>query len=169
MARLKTFLIYLLLFIALYLFVSIIAYGYLVNTYKSIEKYEIDTSFPAIQIVEAKATYINGYIVGKITNNMGKKINATYLKVDFYSANQTKMGTKYVKVENFNANEIKEFKVNFQYENIASYKMSFVDRMPTTQEKEFKFELTDRTKLLFMAGALFVIYKLPSGFLPFIF
>ena len=127
MARLKQFGIYIILFIALYVVTSVLAYLYIANLYKDITDYEILANSPEITILESKKTYINGYVLGTVKNNTGNDIAKEYIRIDFYNKSEHYMGTKYVGLNDFKNGETLEFKANFRYENITSYKVSFED------------------------------------------
>jgi len=85
MKRMKTFFIYLLLFIAFYIFVSVMSYLFAKSSYSNIYSYEIATESPKVTIKESKATSTNGYIIGTVKNDTASTIEKINLKVDFYS------------------------------------------------------------------------------------
>jgi hypothetical protein len=126
MSRLKTFLWYVILIALLYLFTDFVTFNFLTNSYKNIDSYEKLESSPEIVLVEAKATATNGYVNGQVKNTTNSLINATALKVDFYS-NGSYMGTNYVKIDNFKRNQTIEFNVTFRYKNVDHIKLGFTD------------------------------------------
>ena len=136
MKRVKTFFLYALLIVVAYVLFSYMAYGFISKTYRNIEKYEILANSPAVQIIENKATYVNGYIVGRVTNNTDALIHSTYMKIDLYNTRDNYMGTKYVHLENFQVNEVKEFKVNFKFDGIARYTIDFEEEPSIIIEEE---------------------------------
>ena len=81
MDRLKTFLIYLILFIALYFFVDFASFAYIKTTYNDLTDFTIDVENPKIKIQEAKVTYINGYIKGTILNNTYEEIRKSIFEI----------------------------------------------------------------------------------------
>lgn len=127
MARMKTFLKYLILFILLYIIFDFFTYKYLVNSYKNIKTYEIVAESPEVKIEEAKATAVNGYIKGTVKNTTGKNIEKTNIKIDLYNTRGSNLGTKYVKLDNFTQNELREFNINFKATNISHFEVSFTD------------------------------------------
>ncbi len=127
MARMKTFLKYLIIFIAIYVIFDFFTYRYLVNSYKNIKTYEIIKKSPEVKIEEAKATAVNGYVKGTVKNNTGAKIDKTNIKIDLYNSRGSNLGTKYIKLENFTANEVREFNINFRASNISHFEVSFTD------------------------------------------
>lgn len=112
------------------------AYLYIANLYKNITQYEILANSPEITILESKGTYINGYVLGTVKNDTGSDIDQKYIKIDFYNKSEHYMGTKDVKLSNFKNGETLEFKANFKYENIASYKVSFEDTPTVLSEND---------------------------------
>lgn len=127
MARMKTFLRYLIIFVAIYVIFDFFTYRYLVNSYKNIKTYEIVEKTPEIKIEEAKSTAVNGYVKGIVKNNTGEKINKTNIKIDLYNSRGSNLGTKYIKLENFSSNEVREFNINFKASNISYFEVSFTD------------------------------------------
>ena len=97
MKRMKTFFIYLMIFILFYLFVSVMSYLFVKTAYKDIYSYEIETKSPQIKIKESKATSANGYIIGTIKNDSKEYIDKINMKIDFYSARGVNLGTRVVK------------------------------------------------------------------------
>ena len=152
MERMKTFFKYLLLFIIFYIFVSIMSYLFVKSAYKEIYNYEIETESPKITIKESKATSANGYIVGTIKNDTGKLIDKINLKVNFYSPRGINLGTKVAKIENFKENELKEFRINYEFNNVKSYNVSL------TTDDVLEYESGDifntKAKMYWLLGAL---------------
>lgn len=139
MQRMNVFLKYLLVFIILYVLFDFLTYRYLVNSYKNIKTYEIVDKAPNVIINEAKATAVNGYIVGEVTNNTGVDIQRTNIKLDLYNTRGNNVGTTYLKLEDFKSNEIREFKLSFRGSNVSDIKISFTSENVDTQiEKETK-------------------------------
>ena len=97
MKRMKTFMKYLIAFIALY-FISNFLIGYiLVSNYDAIpsESGKVESSNYDITISEAKATNANGIINGSISKKEGSQEQDQYLKVDFFSKLGNLIGTEY--------------------------------------------------------------------------
>ena len=80
MARMKTFLIYLLILVAFYIVSSILAYWYIQTTYSTIESHVIENPNIQVAIDDAEATLVNGYVSGTITNTSEEAINTIYIK-----------------------------------------------------------------------------------------
>ena len=129
MARMKKFLLYLVLFILLYCTVNVLTYLYMRNTYKDLN-YEADTNpLFTINIEEAKTSYSGGYINGNVTNNSGVLIDTNYVKADLYK-NNIYIGTKYQEIKYFNVRETTQFSINYEYTKINLVKISIVNELP---------------------------------------
>ena len=69
MSRMKTFFIYAVLIVAFYFLSNILIYLFIKGTYKDITG---EIAADNIEVVKAEATYVNGYIDGKITLELAK-------------------------------------------------------------------------------------------------
>ena len=156
MARMKKFLIYLLVVVAVYFFVDFTSFAYIKTTYEDLTEFSINMENPKTKITEAKATYINGYIKGNLLNNEEYTIDKKYVKFEFFSPNNVFLGKKYVKLENFKPNQEKEFEVRFNLENVKSYKISLVDETENVTEEELT--LDTETKGLLLITTLIFLY-----------
>jgi len=158
MARMKTFFIYLILFVAFYLLTDILIYFSTKDNYKDLTNYEITVSSPEIQITEYKASYSKGHISGIATNNTDKLIDKIILKFDFYNDNGSYMGTKYEEMKYFNIGENIKFTVNFGYEKVESVKISLADEIPSS------IDITDAKQVVEkwwpFAGLIVLMYAL---------
>ena len=96
MARMKTFLIYLLILVAFYIVSSLLAYWYIQSTYSTIESHVIENTNIKVEISDAEATLVNGYVSGTITNTSEEAINTKYIKFDLFSERGNKILSKYV-------------------------------------------------------------------------
>lgn len=157
MESVKKFFVYILMFVALYIFVSLASYGFILNTYKNLNNYEILSQSPKIEIVESKATNVNGYVVGRITNNTGSEIEQKYIKIDFYTENDTYLGTEYVEIKDFSKDEVLEFKSSFKYNGVEKYKINCVNSIVATSEDNTRVT-KDAFMLMGIAGIIMFFY-----------
>lgn len=127
MARMKTFLRYLIIFVVVYFLFDFFAYRYLANTYKNIQTYEIEESNLKVTINEAKATAVNGYVNAKVKNETGEKIDKKYVRIDLYTAKGNNVGTQYVAIENLEPDVAIEFNQKFKAKNVKHIKIGFTD------------------------------------------
>ena len=125
--RKKTLLMYLIIFIIFYAFVSIMTYMFVHGAYEPITNYAIvqpkDIEPKDIEIVieDARATNVNGYIKAKANNNTGNYVKEAYLKIDFLSERKVNMGTKYVDLSGLIEDETAKFEVKFKFENVNMF------------------------------------------------
>lgn len=156
MDRMKTFFIYLLIFVAVWFFVDFASFAYIKTTYEDLTKFVIDVTNPKLKIHESKATYINGYIKGEYLNNSEEKIEKQYLKFEFFSKRDVSLGRKYVKIENLEANEVRDFEVRFSLEDVDHYKITLSDDEEDIKQEEL--ELDAETKGWILVTTLLFLY-----------
>ncbi len=155
MGTLKLFIKFAIIFIILYILFDLLIIGFINTNYKYIERCEINVTSPKIDITEAKATSVNGYIKGNIFNDTGNTINQSYIKIEFYSKKDVIMGTKYLKLDNFAINSTKNINVEFSYKNVEYIKIDVLDgEIP----KETELILDQKTKILFFGAGLLALY-----------
>lgn len=128
MKRMKTFGMYLLWFVLLYMFVTVSAYGYIEASYKGIDGIIIKDDKMLITIDEAEATIVNGQIKGQIKNISQEDIGTKYIKIDLISKKGTLILTKYIQVDGLKVGEQKEFNLMFRAENIVKYQAQITDK-----------------------------------------
>lgn len=138
MSRMKTFTIYLLLFIGLYVVSNLLITAYINSSYYKIESYEINESQLTVTIMSAKASKDNGYIEGKISNGTNEKVENKYMKVELFSENNVSLGKEYVKVEQINPGELKNFKVSFSCDNVKHFIITFLTQEQKDEEDASK-------------------------------
>ena len=156
MSTTKKFVIYLIVVIAVYFFVDFTSFAYIKTTYNDLEKYNIEVENPKINITDAKATYINGYVKGNLQNNSEQSINNKYVKLEFFSDNNVSLGKKYIKLEDLKSKYSQDFEVRFNLENVKSFKISLADEGEEIKEEELK--LDEQTKGLMLIGLLVFLY-----------
>ena len=158
MDRMKTFLIYLLIFIAFYFFVDFASFAYVKTTYNDLTKFVIDVQNPTIKVKEAKSTYVNGYIKGSLLNNSEEEIKEEYLKFEFFSKRDVLLGRKFVKLENMVANQEKDFEVSFNLEDVDNYKISVASPNEIENASEEELFSDPRTTGILLLATLILLY-----------
>lgn len=138
MDRMKTFLKYLLMVVAFFVFSNLVINGLLKVSYTDIRNYEINVSQAFVDVTEAKASQRNGYVNGIVKNNTDKVIENKYLKFSMLSKNGNTLGEKYVKIEKLEPGELRKYEVKYDYDNVKTFKIEMVDTKP--EEVDF-FEL----------------------------
>lgn len=133
MDRMKTFFIYAIIVVAFYFLSNLLIYLFINGSYKDITgKVTVNN----IDILEAKATYVNGYIDGKIKNNTQEEITNKYVKIDIYSERNVCLGTKYVEIEKLSANETMDFHIGYKLKDSDRYEISIVDNKIDIEEEQ---------------------------------
>lgn len=150
-------------FVLLFIFVTFMSKAFIRTAYTPIYEYEVVKESPKIEITEAKATKMNGYVKGVITNNTDHKLDNEYIIVDCYSEYDNNIATKYLKVSELEVGQSEEFNVQYRCQGAESLKISTTDQTPDIYN--VNFELTDMQKFGLIIGGMLVYYYLPVGYL----
>lgn len=134
--RIRTFGIYALCVILFFIFSNIMIELALKTSYDPIDTYKTEPTGIEIDINEAKATYVNGYVGGTIKNN-NQEIEKTYIKIDLYTKRDVYMGSKYIELANLKQAETREFRIGFQYTDIDYARITLVNEVPEQVPEEF--------------------------------
>lgn len=154
MAKLKKYLLYVILIVAFWIFSDILIYISINSTYANVNTRVYSIS-PEITVGESKATYVNGYIKGNIKNNTDSIINNKYLKIELYSPRDVKLGTKYIKIENLDVNKYQEFEMWYKFTDVEYVNVTVTDNIENATEEDF---LSQETKYGLILGTLLVLY-----------
>lgn len=154
MKRMKTFFIYALLVVALWIFTDIIIYLAINGTYKPMDT-RVYASTPQVVISESKATYVNGVIKGSIKNNTQGIIDNMYLKIDMYSARDNNLGTKYIKIDNLRQNQVRDFEMGYKFTDVNYVTITTTEHIENTTEDQF---LSQEASFYFIIGTLMFLY-----------
>ena len=130
MERMKTFFKYILALVLLFIFSNLIINGLLKNSYTKIKDYDIDVSGLYVDVTEAKASRWNGNIKGIVKNNTDQPVENKYMKISMLSKNNRMLGEKYIKIDVLEVGQLKKFEVDFDYDNVKSFKIELTDTMP---------------------------------------
>lgn len=137
MARMKTFGLYALCVILFFIFSNVMIELALKASYSPIDIYITEEQGIRINVSEAKATYVNGYVGGTIKNE-NSLIPKTYLKIELYSKRNVCLGKKYVTIENLNQGESRDFRMGFEFTDVEYAKIIKVDEIKEeTVEEDF--------------------------------
>ena len=96
MDKLKKYFIYILLLVGFFILSNFLINVGLNSTYKKITRKEDNLS--QVVIYQEEATFVNGRIKGIVSNT--STINDKYIKFDFYSERNVKLGSKYIEIDN---------------------------------------------------------------------
>lgn len=151
MSRMKTFAKYAIWIILFWILSDVLIYFGLNSTYKDIKLKGENVA--GIEIVEAKATAINGRTKIKIndTNLSGK-----FLKIDLYSSTGVNLGTQYIEIGKVKENESKEIETYFKISEVKSYEVTVVEEMGKSTEGFMDTALSGLTVLGILIKMLFV-------------
>ena len=129
--RIRTFGIYALCVILFFIFSNLTINVTLepIDTYKS-EPYGI-----GIDIKEARATYVNGYVGGNISNK-NDTISKVYMKIDLYTKRDVLIGTKYIEINDLKQNQTQEFRIGFKYTDVDHANINLVDEVSKDTPEE---------------------------------
>lgn len=127
MKRMKTFFIYFILFVGLYVISNLLINAYIKTSYYKITSYNIDVQNATITITTAKASKDGGHIDGKISNNTKEAIENKYMRVELFSENDVSLGKEYVKINSLNPGKLKKFNIDFTCDNVKRFTITLVD------------------------------------------
>lgn len=154
MAKLKKYLLYVIIIVAFWIFSDILIYLSINSSYVNVDT-KVYSISPEITVGESKATYVNGFVKGTIRNNTDSIINNKYLKIELYSPRDVKLGTKYIKIENLDVNKYKEFEMWYKFTDVEYANVTVTDNIENATEEEF---LSQETTYGLILGTLLVLY-----------
>ncbi len=134
MSRMKTFLKYLMIVIAFYVFSNIMINAFLKVSYVDMHDYEINVDQVFIDVSEAKTSKRNGYIKGIVKNNTDVIVENKYLKFSMLSKNGNVLGEKYIRIDKIEPEQLRKFELKFEYDNVKSFKIEMTDTKPEEQD-----------------------------------
>lgn len=130
MKRMKTFFIYFLLLLGLYIVSNLLQNGLILNMYSAIEGNAESNNQLEINVLNAKATNVNGYMNLSITNNSNDYVEQAYAKVDFIDKYNLNAITQYAIINDLEPGQTNNYKINFRGNKINEYNISFVSELP---------------------------------------
>ena len=143
MKRMKTFFIYLILFISFYIFSNVMIYLNIRSISKDIGNGNIDFQNPEITIEEAKASRVNAIIKGKIKTNAEQPVQYKYIRVDLLSDKGKVLNSRFIDLSQVADNEEKEFAVRTNTENVKGYRLVLTDINDTNAIDIKMFEMSE--------------------------
>lgn len=130
MKRMKSFFIYFLLFAALYIVSTLLENGLILSIYGDIYGNAYNSNQLTINVSEAKATNVNGYVMLDITNNSNEYIDSSYAKIEFIDKYDLNAITEYATITDLEPGESKNYKITFEGNKIEKYNIRFVSEIP---------------------------------------
>ena len=116
-------------FILLFAFVTIGSIIAVKSMYHNITSYEIISNNPVVTVTEAKATNVNGYIKGNITNESEENIEDKYLCFLLCDENNEVISKEYLEIESLASNETKSYELKFKRDNIERFYIIVTDKI----------------------------------------
>lgn len=156
MGTLKKFRIYLILFVAFFLFTGFLTYVAMKDNYKDLNNYEIKTDSPKIEVTESRATRTHGYIKGSVTNNTGEFMPLKYLQINLYDENDVYLGSEYKELKYFNINETIKFDISYRYNSVNKITLKITDEIAKNENNYFFNNVDDETLKLALPIARFM-------------
>ena len=112
---------YFIWFILLFAFVTIGTIFAVKSMYHDIRVYEIQSQNPEVVVDEAKATNVNGYIKGNITNKSEEELNGQYIYFLLYTSENELIGEEYIEIGTLLPNETKSYELQFKRDNVDKF------------------------------------------------
>ena len=113
--------------VLLFAFVGICTYVCVNSMYESITQYKIIGEVPTVTVSEAKATNVNGYVKGNVTNQTESELNGKYIKFIFFTEDNFEVGTEYVEIGTLKPQETKTYEAKFRYPNVEKFIVTITD------------------------------------------
>lgn len=157
MNRMKTFLKYLIIFVAFYILTDVLISIALTNNYKEMTCTKNETGSYVAQVSTAKSTSVSGYVEGTIKLNEGAENPEKYMQVDLYSKYGHCLGRKYIDLSSVQAGQEKNFKVNFNYDNISTYQITTTNNVENLSEVQTNM-VSKGYLAIAIVGTLIVLY-----------
>ena len=145
MKKLQTFLIYILIIVGFFC-VSEFLSGQLINQmYRDLtgsveEEFEFNGEQTAlgVDIINAKASNVNGRLTARVTNNTDNYIDTAYLKMDLFDKKGFKAVSRYMEINDLKPGESKDYTLKFNAGDVDSYKVAVKEDFP---DKDYTFEI----------------------------
>lgn len=114
-------------FILLFVFVTIGSILAIKTMYHDIKIYEIQSENPEIVVEEAKATNVNGYVKGNVTNKSEEELNGKYICFLLYTSDNELIGEEYIEIGNLQPSETKSYELQFRRDNVDRFVVTITD------------------------------------------
>ena len=154
MKRMKTFLIYLLIFVGFFVLSDVLINVSLNTSYHTITRKD---NLEQVVTNQAEATQVNLRIKGTVMNLEENPITLKYMRVDFYSERDNLVGSRYIDVSNLKENESMDVEINLRLDDIDSYSISFTNDKSTEEVDWLPADLSGKQILIISAFTLLMI------------
>ena len=119
---------YFIWFILLFAFVSIGSVMAVKSMYQDMTIYRIQETNPQITVSEAKATNVNGYIKGAISNNSDKSITDKNLTFFLYNSDNELKATEYIDIGTLSEGQLKTYELKFKEDDIDRFLVAITNK-----------------------------------------
>lgn len=119
---------YFIWFILLFAFVSIGSVMAVKSMYQDMTIYRIQETNPQITVSEAKATNVNGYIKGAISNNSDESITDKNLTFFLYNSNNELKATEYIDIGTLSEGQSKTYELKFKEDDIDRFLVAITNK-----------------------------------------
>lgn len=153
MDKLKKYFIYILLLVGFFILSNFLINVGLNSTYKKITRKEDNLS--QVVIYQEEATFVNGRIKGIVSNT--STINDKYIKFDFYSERNVKLGRKYIEVDKTKGDM--PIEIYFKLRDVSYYTITTVNEKDKSGEIDLiPKDLTKQEVLVGTAIAMLIFW-----------
>ena len=91
-----------------------------------------------VEVIDAKATNVNGYITVRVTNNTDVTVDKAYLKLDLFAKGDIKAVSRYMEITDLKPGEHKDYTLKFRAGYVETYKVAVKEDFP---DEDYIFEL----------------------------
>ena len=130
MDRMKTFFGYFLLLVGMFIVFNLLENGLVSSMFAEVQGTAIGNDQLAIEVLDSKASNVNGHMDIKITNTSDEYVDKAYAQVDLIDEYGKVVSTEYITVEDLAPGESKTYKVRYDGNYIEGYKVALVDEIP---------------------------------------
>lgn len=145
MDKLQTFLIYLLIIIGFFIVSEFLSGQLLSQMYVKLNG-DIEEEFEYsgenlklnVEVLDAKASKMNGIMKVRVTNTNDKPIDKAYLKMDLFAKKDIKALSRYLKITDLKPGESKDYTLKFNGRYVDTFKVAVKEDYP---DKDYIFDI----------------------------
>ena len=144
MDKLKTFLIYVLIIVGFFVVSEFLSGQLIKQMYTKLEgtvekefQYQGQDLALDVEIIDARATNMNGYITARVTNNTDVTVDKAYLKLDLFAKEDIKAVSRYMEITDLKPGESKDYTLKFRAGYVDTYKVAVKEDFP---DQDYIFE-----------------------------
>lgn len=145
MAKMQTFTIYVLIIISFFILSNFLEGQLIEQMYKPLSgstkeefSYNGEKTALDLEVIDAKATRMNGVLTVKVTNNTSQKIDKAYLRTDLFAKKDIKALVRYIEINDLEPGQSKDYKLKFRAGYVDTYKVAVKEDFP---DEDYIFEI----------------------------